>query len=974
MVPGDDERAQYIYSKPLIFEKSVNVWDSMADFATESAAIWMIAIMAISVFGPTVTGIVNEGGTDQRVPAGVPLWKDGDYWVYEFKQRFTNYTISVNFGSNGTGSAHMSGTLDSTDSYNVFVVSDPTYYRVAHRTETWENGTYTLTDPGGNTSTPAPYKYHTVVTTPLAINMRKSDLAIGNYTQKSNITRTYDNTSLGSIGDTTLDRDDAFSYPLGPLALYRFPMDLHQSWVVTGRQVDEFQQTLTYIDAGISVVYIGGTTTDYTIPATTSLTYDPQITPAGLFNDAIRIWYHGSTSWTEQGISVQNGGPPQTITDNGDTMINEYRWYSSTAGFIVNWNSTSPTNGDLLCAYHYSPIPPNFVPQVKTIDGQAYNPTQTITVDCREDSEKRIEIVIQDNDTYDTINWSLANITGAPGNPKGAELMDNDLVFEQAVTTGNSTSHIHTNKLVITARQPRTVDSDTYIITANVNDGNDLGSVNFTFNITVININDKPYVAMTVPDIWMRENSTMACTTWKMTDIFMDPDREAGISQDRLTFTASVTAGPPVEISIDNDTGLAVFHVRDYAWDHAPFAGWDATIKFTASDSGCGNASDICSNITNTRLHIEHVNHDVTLSANGTALEENGLTWNEDILDTRLDLNRVFSDPDVGYADDVLTFAFSGQKSIAVKNTASRISLAPAKDWYGKETIIFRATDKAGRSEEFRLDCTVLPVPDAPSFCETGMKVLWSDTEELTLKEAPSPNGPLNTLRLNVSVEDPDETMGAKDPHSCQWWVNDSKGNIVYMSSAFLQGNDEYEFRCQWTGAFSASLSPYEVKCVARDSSGLTSSYKWNVTVLNVNRPPLALIDSPMDNRTFSKGQKIYFDAWNSSDPDEARDNLTFIWNSSRQGMIKQARGIAGAEFSDKDLNPGKHIITLTIRDSDGGETSMSFTVKVNEAPSGIPGFEVMALVASIAVAVVVLGRRRKWALLFSRPPQDEGH
>jgi hypothetical protein len=354
------------------------------------------------------------------------------------------------------------------------------------------------------------------------------------------------------------------------------------------------------------------------------------------------------------------------------------------------------------------------------------------------------------------------------------------------------------------------------------------------------------------------------------------------------------------------------------------------------------------------------VNHDPTLSANGTDLEENGLTWNEDVADSRLDLNKAFNDPDVRYAEDVLTFSFSGQKSIAVKNNAGRITMTPARDWNGKETIKFKATDKSGRSKEIRLDCAVMQIPDAPQFCETEMDVLWEDTDALTIKEAATSNGPLNHLLLAVSIRDPDELMGAVDPHSCQWWVNDSQGNVVYKTSKFSQGDDDYDFKCQWTGPFSASMQPYEVKCVVKDTFGITSTYTWNITVLNVNRPPSVRIDSPMDNRTFAKDARIFFDAWNSSDPDELRDNLTFIWNSSKQGLIKQDRGMSGAGFSFKNLKPGKHIITLTVLDSDGGETSMSFTVKINEPPTGAPGFEVVALVASITVAAVMLGRRRK--------------
>jgi len=427
-----------------------------------------------------------------------------------------------------------------------------------------------------------------------------------------------------------------------------------------------------------------------------------------------------------------------------------------------------------------------------------------------------------------------------------------------------------------------------------------------------------------------------------------------------------VTAGPPVEVAIDNDTGTVTFTVRDYAWEGVPPTGWDATIKFTVTDSGSNNPANKYSNQTNGKLHVEHVNHDPALSANGTDLEENGLNWAEDVVDSRLDLNKAFNDPDVRYAEDVLTFTFSGQKGITVKNNAGRITMTPTRDWNGKETIKFKATDKTGRSKEIRLDCTVMQVADAPQFCETEMEILWEDSETLTIKEAVGPNGPLNKVLLAVTIKDPDEIMGAVDPHSCQWWVNDSQGNVIYKTSKFSQGDDDYEFKCQWTGAFSASMQPYEVKCVAKDTFGLTSTYIWNITVQNVNRPPAVRIDSPMDNRTFAKDARIFFDAGNSSDQDDIRDsrpvldNLTFIWNSNKQGLIKQDRGLSGAQFVFKNLKPGKHIITLTVQDSDGGETTMSFTVKVNEAAPGAPGFEVVALIASMAVVVVFLGRRRK--------------
>ena len=931
----------------------------MGLMAKKSVAIWVTAVMVLSAVGLMTTAFAEGNGADGRISTKGPVWKQGNYWAYDFNGRPMSSTFPVDFGSGQMGSASMSGVRNAINHWEVTDVSDPTYFRVNHITEYWDNGTYTLTDPGGTTTPPASYQIHAKITaTP--VKLRKTDLALADYTAQVDIQRTYGDTPVGKFWNIQTTGTNQYSYPDGPQAWYLFPMDLNKNWQVTQREVIDIQETDNYPEASASVVWdVTQTNTPQSVLGSTSSSYETQTTPSGGFNDCFNIWLRGSSTWTQTGTVTQTGQPQQNVNANGQDTIDQHRWYSNTAGYIVNWNSTSPTTGELLSAYNYISIPPNFIPLVKTVDGQAYSPNQPPALVINEDEKKEIDFAVQDDDTGDTINWTVVSVTGATSNPQGAKLMDTTPSFSQSTTTGDLT-HIHSNRLTIIPKQPKTIDTDRYTIKININDGNDLGSQNLTFDVKVMNVNNKPYVAMPIPDVWMKENSTMVCTTWKMTDIFKDQDRDAGISADRLTYSAVVTAGPSVDISVDNDTGTVTFTARDYAWDGVPPTGWDATVKFTVTDSGSGTPGNKYSNTTNAKLHVEHVNHDPTLSANGTDLEENGLTWNEDVADSRLDLNKAFNDPDVRYAEDVLTFSFSGQKSIAVKNNAGRITMTPARDWNGKETIKFKATDKSGRSKEIRLDCAVMQIPDAPQFCETEMDVLWEDTDALTIKEAATSNGPLNHLLLAVSIRDPDELMGAVDPHSCQWWVNDSQGNVVYKTSKFSQGDDDYDFKCQWTGPFSASMQPYEVKCVVKDTFGITSTYTWNITVLNVNRPPSVRIDSPMDNRTFAKDARIFFDAWNSSDPDELRDNLTFIWNSSKQGLIKQDRGLSGAGFSFKNLKPGKHIITLTVLDSDGGETSMSFTVKINEPPTGAPGFEVVALVASITVAAVMLGRRRK--------------
>jgi len=323
-----------------------------------------------------------------------------------------------------------------------------------------------------------------------------------------------------------------------------------------------------------------------------------------------------------------------------------------------------------------------------------------------------------------------------------------------------------------------------------------------------------------------------------------------------------------------------------------------------------------------------------------------------------VDLGNLFSDPDIRYANDTLTFKVSGQKNIQADLHHSVLTLTPARDWNGEETIRFRATDKSGSTQEIKVLCAVRQVPDAPYFCETEMEII-KGSDKLTISEASGTAGPLTELKLSAVVKDPDSIMGASDPYSCQWWVNDSKGNVLYKSAKFDKV-DSYTFTCQWCDEWSSRFSPYEVKCVAKDSFDLTATYTWNVTVVNVNRPPTIRITDPSDNKSFSKDKLINFDAWNSSDPDESANNLTFIWDCAGKGVLRQGQGLDGARFGKKDLKVGKYLITLTVKDSDGGQATQTFTVKVAEPKvTSSPGFGPAGLAIAMMITGILL--RKRW-------------
>ncbi|MBU4190650.1 MAG: Ig-like domain-containing protein, partial [Candidatus Thermoplasmatota archaeon] len=132
----------------------------------------------------------------------------------------------------------------------------------------------------------------------------------------------------------------------------------------------------------------------------------------------------------------------------------------------------------------------------------------------------------------------------------------------------------------------------------------------------------------------------------------------------------------------------------------------------------------------------------------------------------------------------------------------------------------------------------------------------------------------------------------------------------------------------------------------------------FNLTIVNVNRNPTAIILLPSNNMEFTTKDNILFYATGSSDPDN--DDLTYSWSSDIDGNIGNT-----PSFSRK-LSQGIHIITLTVDDGHSGIDTKQTTIVVNKPsePSGgfIPGFEItlLAFVCLILAVIIVLLRKHK--------------
>jgi hypothetical protein len=98
---------------------------------------------------------------------------------------------------------------------------------------------------------------------------------------------------------------------------------------------------------------------------------------------------------------------------------------------------------------------------------------------------------------------------------------------------------------------------------------------------------------------------------------------------------------------------------------------------------------------------------------------------------------------------------------------------------------------------------------------------------------------------------------------------------------------------------------------------------KW----LNVNLPPVAVIDKPSDGVVFSAASLIYFDATSSYDPDGYI--MSYIWSSDIDGTL-------GTQVSfSSQLTQGNHIINLAVSDDKGrmSQTSISLSITQPQPP-----------------------------------------
>jgi len=191
---------------------------------------------------------------------------------------------------------------------------------------------------------------------------------------------------------------------------------------------------------------------------------------------------------------------------------------------------------------------------------------------------------------------------------------------------------------------------------------------------------------------------------------------------------------------------------------------------------------------------------------------------------------------------------------------------------------------------------------------------------------------------------------------------NGSSDDSQVAGYAFDFGDGDASGWASQSWARHTYLSPgsYTATLEVQDDEGAHSSAPASVTitVLDVqpNRPPLALIALPQPGSQLAAGT-VTLSAAGSSDPDG--DPLLFVWSSDRDGHLMTTTSFEATVT----LSAGAHLLTLEVRDGEGGEASATVQVEVRaierEDSSFLPGPGAWVTAVALANVSLLLAARR---------------
>lgn len=211
---------------------------------------------------------------------------------------------------------------------------------------------------------------------------------------------------------------------------------------------------------------------------------------------------------------------------------------------------------------------------------------------------------------------------------------------------------------------------------------------------------------------------------------------------------------------------------------------------------------------------------------------------------------------------------------------------------------------------------------------------------------------------VNLTSPNGGENWGASEKASVKWVSSDLDGDKLTHSIQYSPDGGE-----TWVSLASnvqgneidvdtANIMGSEnmlVRVFVSDGMN-TSSDISNGTFRVASKPPDVFIASPADQTTYQQGQPVFFQAFATDIEDgPVTDGSVFSWNSNRDGTI----GI-GNQLLLENLSPGKHKITLSVRDNSGMVGSQIIIIYIE--PQSGPSLSQLRLIRMGLIALYTAG------------------
>ena len=438
-----------------------------------------------------------------------------------------------------------------------------------------------------------------------------------------------------------------------------------------------------------------------------------------------------------------------------------------------------------------------------------------------------------------------------------------------------------------------------------------------SFMVTVYSINDAPVLipGRSIGPIVMHEGEVGR--TSAMDTLFTDPDYDPlRPLVYRLTQVGADVrpAGAHMPLPFyDRATG-------EFVVGPATLMYGDATFRVQADDVN-GTPAEVLPGIEFT-VSVLHRNHPPALRQGVT--DPFKAVIHEGELNHSLSAWDLIEDLDTAYAGDALTFTLSAPFSISVSiDSNGSLWLDARKQYYPgqnyREDLVLKAIDSSGSGLSLNLSITIVPIDDPPELTSTSPQA----PSDVTILED-------GRMEFKVSVRDPDT------PHALMDYSWSLDGTVLPGENRSLHS--------YITDFDSSDGKAHVLRAIVR-SGPHTLEASWNVTVRNVNRPPLyVILLNPLNSSRYKVGDPVTFTGA-AVDPDG--DALAFSWVDGNRSLGD------GRELARSDMLPGVHIVTLSVSDGTYSiNASVVFEVtRPVKVGQQAPGLGAPALAAAMAVA-----------------------